>query len=279
MRSRCLLALAVTGCAPNLSRLATDHHYREAICGAHDGSSTDRAEVGHALDGDTAVMLHVRMLQDDELAPFASSLAGRARFARVVLQTNALPVDGLDVSVAFTNEHDRLAELVAWEPLARVTGETLPAKRETTTYATRANGWRVLGAFFTLGTSLLVAPLREGSAEVDAPDADYLAVAPVAHALYHAMPNHCDAVGADGELGASCHWFFVVPRRAQEPVRLDVKLHYTAHRRDRSGEPLDHDTCVVERVHTIELGKLDALDATTKRVFGAGMRPLAELTQ
>jgi hypothetical protein len=220
-------------------------------------------------------MLHVQMIRDDELAP----VAGRARFARVVLQTNALPVDGLDVSVAFTNDHERLAELVAWEPLARVTGETLPAKRESTTYATRGNSWRVLGAFFTLGASLLVAPLREGTVEVDAPDSDYLATAPVAHALYHAMPNHCDPVGADGELGASCHWFFIVPTRAHEPVRLDVKLHYTARRRDRTGEPIDADRCVVERTRTIELGELGDLDATTKRLFGAGMRPLAALAR
>jgi len=278
-RALVLVAAATTGCGPSLRGLVADHHDREAICGAHDGSSGDRAEVGRALDGHAGLALEVYSVRPGELEPLlgdaAASFAGRARLVRVSAQTNIVPVDGLAVDVAIVG-----ATPVRWDALAAVTGERLPARRWGTTYATPGNVLKGLGVLFSFGTVLLpslvdrpIIQFRPGAIEVDAPDHEYRRIAPRAHALYHATvdASGCSALGSGGSTGVRCRWFFVVSPAASM-ARLDVAVTYSAQR--VTGRYTPAEPCMVARRTSVELGPIDQLD----RVFPANrMRPLAEL--
>src|SRR6185503_13530737 len=100
-RAAIAIALLALGCGPSLKELLPQKHYREAVCYAHDGWASDRGEVLRALTADAEVTLHVHALTRDELlgvlGDATEPIASRATLARVRVQTNALPVDGLDV--------------------------------------------------------------------------------------------------------------------------------------------------------------------------------------
>jgi hypothetical protein len=287
MRAAVFVVVA-TGCGPNLHALAEHRHYREAICGAHDGSSGERETVGAALDRDAGIAVHAHAITVRELAGVvgdaAQPIAERARFTRIEVQTNALPVDGLTISAQLDDGYTPIASPVDWDALARTTGERLPGKRRETTYITGGNVLRVIAGIATAGIAPLGAAMighpftfDEGTIEVDAPDDEYRKLAPRAHALFHAM----DAAGCapDGPLsrdavGTRCTWFFAMDRNLHAAAELRLTIRYRAEREtgDRPGQ-----SCVVDRVERINLGRATELDATLEQTFGSRMRTLDEL--
>lgn len=261
------LALAVVGCGPSVSRLVADHHYREAICAAHDGDAEAKQRVGAGLDHDTGLTVIVQPIADAEVAallPRSTATSRRAakvlddvRFVRIDVQTNALPVDAIAAGIK-PNALD--VQPVSREALAEITGEVLPRRVVRTTYLTGGNVLRGLAGVITLGTSLLVAPMREGLRQTEAPDDDYIRLAPIAQALYHAMSEGCRDGGVDDTTSLRCHWFYMTPRSTRASVVL--RLFYRASRRDRMGQVLTSydDTgprapCSVERAVTVDLGE------------------------
>jgi hypothetical protein len=271
-----------TGCGPQLDQLVSRHHYREAICAAHDGSTEDRTHVIRALAADAGTHLHVDMIGAEHLEPLLGDATGdvmrRTRFARVRVQTNLLPVDDLHVAVAFSHGGGGPASTpVGWTSLARATRERLPPKVRRSTYLHGGSALKALGALVTLGASLPFTTFRTRVVEVDAPDSAYRTFAPLAHALHRAMAGHtpCRAVPADGDraVGTSCTWYLAIEPDHERRLRLDVTATYSAKRLRRHDEH-----CVVEQTASIPLGRVVDLDATTDRLFGARMRELAELT-
>ena len=263
-----LALVAVAGCGPSLGVLARDHHDREAVCGAHDGASGARARVARALAEQANPLVFADEVPRASVARVAGdgpSLA--ARFVRVSVQTNLLPVDALDVSAAI-----RGGAAVDWNVLAGLTGEALPAPREVETYLTAGNTLRALGAFFTAGLALPYMRFTPGTERVDAPDEEYARKAPRAHALHEAMEQTgCTNPGWKGEgAGARCRWFFAVP--PGQPLVLELELAFSADPVDRSGEPGD-DRCTIRYATTVELGPPEGLD----RVFSGRWQTLGEL--
>jgi hypothetical protein len=281
--------IAATGCGPSLHALAEHRHYREAICGAHDGSSDDRREVGAALDADAEIAVHAHAITTRQLAGVvgdaAEPIAERTRFVRVEVQTNALPVDGLEVATQLDDGYTPIASPVDWDALARTTSESLPRKRTTTTSVTGGNVLRVLGAIATAGLAPLGAAVighpftfDERTIEVDAPDDDYARVAPHAHALFHAMEGGCGPTGpmlSRQAIGTRCTWFFAMDRGLRAPAEIRLTIRYRAAR--EVGEHPGQPPCEVERVQRISLGRTGELDATFEREFGSRMHTLAEL--
>jgi len=283
-----IFVVVATGCGPNLHSLAEHRHYREAICGAHDGSSGDRDAVGAALDRDAGIAVHAHAITVRELAGVvgdaAQPIADRTRFARVEVQTNALPVDELTISAQLDDGYTPIASAVDWDALARTTGERLPGKHRETTYVTGGNVLRVIAGIATAGIAPLGAAMighpftfDEGTVEVDAPDDDYRKLAPHAHALFHAMEGGCAPDGplSHDAVGTRCTWFFAMDRNLHAAAELRLKIRYRAAREtdDRRGQA----PCNVDRVERINLGRATDLDATLERTFGSRMRTLDEL--
>ena len=282
---RALAIIALCGCGPNLHALAEHRHYREAICAARDGSSGDRDEIGAALDADAGVVVHVQAVSPAQLAGVlgndAAPIAERARFVRVEVQTHALPIDGLALGAELDDGATPIASRVSWESLARITGESLPPKRQDATYLTNGNMLRGLGAFLTMGLAPLATAamgrsyFKPGVVEVDAPDGEYAKRAPRAHALYHAMEDRdCSHTGplSHDATGARCTWFFAMDRDVRAAAELRLTVRYRAARADDRDPP-----CIVERVRRISLGHAADLDTTAEQMFGSRMRTLDEI--
>jgi len=271
-----VIALLLTGCGPNLSRLATEHHYREAVCAAQDGDASAKALVGAAIDRDAEVRTHVQLVDAGDLAARipaalrarAGAATERVRFVRIDVQTNALPVDNVDADLDLRGTDRDRAREVSWRAIARLSAETLPGPVWRDTYATWANFGRTFAAMMTAGSSLLFPPMRfeRGSRLVNPGDDDYERAAPVAHALHHALPESCDnRDDRDGTRGVACRWFVMVPRTALD-VTAAVTVRFVASRRDRDGRVLDvpsrdsdHDPrapCAITRRYTVDLREL-----------------------
>ena len=291
MRRFAAALCCLAGCGPNLSQLVADHHYREAICGAQDGSRGDREVVGAALEADAGLAVHVAMVPTAQLEPLlgdqAVAMSARGRFARISLQINALPVDGVSPRVAITAASGRTSAPVAWDALLRITGEERPPNRTGTSYATGRN----LLAILTLGMTIPFTGLSSRTVEVPPPDDDYRTTAPRAYALFQAMARTgCDWVpaagdrqgwgqqgrqGQQGQQGVTCRAFVAIAP-GTETAELTLSLAFWSQRKTWQGADLP-ETCTVERTVAVPLGRLDELDATTVRMFGARMRSVADL--
>ena len=284
-RASILLVLFGLGCGPSLKELLPQKHYREAVCEAHDGSEGDRGEVLRALAADADVSLHVYAMTTDELRSLlgdaTDSIGSRATFARVRVQTNALPVDGLDVVAAVASE-GAMAEPVTWDSLAKVTNEPLPPHRIAKSYATVGNAVAVL----TLGLSLLFGVGGDSrNVEVDAPHSDYLKMAPRATALHDAFGRAgCSGVSSSGATaGKSCDGYFIIDATKSAPVRLEVAVRYMALREGgRIDDPpryAEKKRCELTSKSVVPLGRANGLAGTVKAVFGQGPRRLADVAK
>jgi hypothetical protein len=275
---RAVIAIAVaSGCAPRLSELVDDHHYREAVCAAHDGGSEERSVVTRAIARDARAQLHVEIVHATHLERVLGPddpVSAVGRFARVRLQIDAIPVDDLVATIALRDANGGVAAVpVDWTVLAALTGETLPPAVTYSTYLHAGTFWRALGAVFSLGMSLPFTTFREREVSVQAPDEHYRARAPRAHALFHAMPaGGCTLARSrlgTASKGLSCEWFVAIVATPSRLVHLDVTLTYSAKRARGDAE------CAVAGRSTIALGRVDDLALAVSRRFGARTRPLA----
>lgn len=279
MRLLPIVPIVVVGCGPRLETLTSQHHYREAVCAAADGSSGDRAYVGGALIRDLDPSVHVEVIERAHLAHALDQrgdpdeISRRARFVRVRLESNVIPVDDVDAGIAFTAGGRTVGAPVTWPILAMITGERLPPQVPYSTYAHRGTYAKLLLAFVTGGVSLLYVPFRRRSYLEDAPRSEYLKVAPAASALRDAMqPDRCTSLpGRDG-LGMSCTWYAAIDPSVEGPLELELAVAYAARR-------VTHDpACRLQRSYTIPLGDARELATRMPRTFGPRMRPLRELT-
>jgi hypothetical protein len=282
---RAFAIVALCSCAPNLRALAEHRHYREAICGAHDGSRKDRDAIGAALDADAGIAIHAHAVTLAELSRVlgdsATAIAERARFVRVEVQTNTLPIDDLTLGIELADHATSapIASRVGWEWLAAITGETLPPKRRVTTFApSLGNLFRALSAVGTLGILPLGAAMvghpytfDRAVEEIDAPDFEYAKQAPRAYALFHAMDEHgCTRGSRDGYCST---WFLAMDRSLHTAAaELQLTVRYLAKRADDREPP-----CVIERVTRIGLGDTGELDTTLAQRFRSRMRTLDDL--
>jgi hypothetical protein len=277
---RALAWLVLAACGPQLDRLVEQRHYREAICAASDGSAEDRDVVKRALAADAGVLVHVEMIRAEHLWPLLGSstddVMQRARFARVRVQSNQLPVDDIDIDVAFLHDREPASLPISWTSLASATAERLPDKRTRRTYNHPGTYLKAIGALFTFGLSLAL--IDERTVEVDAPDSAYRGTAPRAHALRHAMleARSCAERPAfhGRATGVSCEWYVAIDPAPQRELSLEVTVRYAAAREQRHGS----DRCRLAETSTIRLGPAADLDAKTSWLFGPRMRELSRLT-
>ncbi|UQA55425.1 hypothetical protein [Polyangium aurulentum] len=280
--------LLVAGCGPSLGGLIEAKHYREAICAATDGTEGARAEVASALDKDADLQVHVHVVTAEELQPVLGSatekVIERGRLARVMVDSNVLPVDTLEIEASFVTDGGFVAGLDAgWEALAWVTQEKLPGRHREETYATPGNLLRGGAAVLTLGLSLLFTDFQPGMVEVDAPPSEFARMAPLATRLRAtterggcksaAMPAPSSAAGA----GQRCTFYFVLDNVSRMPVLLELKARYAATRHNAESLAYTHRECAVERTFRVPLGPPAGIEEAARRKFGTRMRAVGEV--
>lgn len=284
-RATVALLLLAVGCGPSLKELLPSKHYREAVCYARDGSERDRGEVQKALMADADMTLHVHALTPDELrgvlGDATDAFTARTTIARVRVQTNALPVDGLDVVAAVASDGTK-AEPVTWDSLASVTKEPLPPHRQEKSYATVGNAIAVL----TFGLSLLFGVGGDSrTVDVDAPHEDYARMAPRATALHDALRSAgCSAVpSSKATIGRACEGYFLIDTTRDAPVRLEIAVRYVAKREgaqvDDMQVPEPEKRCELTAQSAVPLGRSRDLGRGTLAMFGKGPRRLAEISK
>jgi hypothetical protein len=280
-------AMFAMGCAPSLSQLVADKHYREAICAGVDGYDEDAERVADALAADADVQLHVHRLTNSELARVLGdatpTLTARVELVRVELATNALPVDGYDVRLAVREEMGRYAAAPAgWESLVYATEEKLPPNRTYETYATGDNLLKGLGAVFTVGVSLLfTGGFQPGVVEGAPLPEDYRATAPKAYALYNALDDRAcgqSPLGATDYQARRCTTYFVLERQSDARWRLDVEQVFRSDRIAHDG-PDEEAHCTVTTSAAVDLHGNGTLASHTRQLFGKRTRPLSSLTR
>jgi hypothetical protein len=258
------LALVVAACGPSLAELLPAHHYREAVCLANQGSDADRATVLRSLETTGNVLVHVAIVP-----PFPDYPSG-TRFARVTLQSDRLPLDGLGIDVAHGL---RYADLLA------LTKEPPPPKRRVSTRLTTHNVGVGLALLFTGGLWLLTNPrFNREIVEVEPDEADYMTKTPRAYALRQSMPDagECGewlsgyAEGSHAYVSFRCERYVIVPADGT----IDLGVHFEAFKRSDEA-PTRDDVCHVQRVAHLALGP--DVEARTKTIFGAGMRRLRDV--
>lgn len=275
---RAIVAVVVvaSGCAPRLSELVEKHHYREAVCAAYEGGAEERAFVTQAIARDGRAHLHVETVHGMHLERVLGPddpMIGVARFARVKLQLDAIPVDDVSASISLRDAKGDVAAVpLSRRALVALTGEALPSPVTFSTYRHMGTFWRVVGVLFSLGMSLPFTEFRERTFSVAAPDVHFQASAPRAHALLHAMRSGCTIVPSrrgTTSKGLSCEWFVSIIAAREQMMHLDVTLSYSANR--VRGDP----ACEVAWTSSITLGRADELALSLSRRFGGRMRPLA----
>ena len=279
-----LLGLGLSACGPRLGDLVAQHHYREAICGADDGWAADRASVAAALDRAAEPKLHVYVVRNTQLQTLlgaaADRIAARATFARVVVDTNLLPVDGIEAKISV--EHGRSFE---WDALLELSGEKRPPNRIGRNYLTAMNFMKALAVIGTGGVLLLspIPPSFHGELRAVPPtDDDYREATPTAYAIHQAMAGtRCESTTTSEDsnvTGTRCTAFVAITRAPQvAPTVLRVTVKYHAARVPRDGRFMS-DSCTVERTNSIDLGAAAELQTTTDRLFGDQLRAISELT-
>jgi hypothetical protein len=255
------LCFAWTGCGPSVRQLVADKHYREAICAADGGGRDTRMLVEEALWSDLDLHLHLQPVPDEALARVvgddAARISDRALFVRILLRTNVVPVDGLQLKASLEREEGTSGgAAVSWEALSWATGEPLPPKQEYETYATAANVRRGLAAIPTFGLSLLFSPFQRERRIGDAPLEVHRRTAPLATRLHGEMAYHgCRELAPPGSagLGKACTGFLVVDRSVDEPLSVRVELTVGAEKEPRR---LRHEgRCTVSRTIRIPVGR------------------------
>lgn len=157
MPRRCLLfALALAlGCKPSLQKLASGHHYDEAVAGANEGALPEH-EVAAVVRGALDPALHVAVVPRAQLAALLGADSpdlDRHALLRVVYDSNTVPLASfsLDLRLRFGEVHvdPRPADL---QQLAAAFQEPLPGPRTVEPGAlergltSAGNAMRVVGA-------------------------------------------------------------------------------------------------------------------------------------
>ncbi len=275
----------LAGCGPSLQSLVQAKHYREAICAAHDGDTDDRRMVGRALDKDADLHLHVHAVSSDELRPVlgdaTNATISRGRIVRVDVQSNILPIDGLDLRGTFVTDAGRTASLVAdWSTLAWITNERLPPNRVEQTYATGENILKGVGALFTGGLSLFFTNFHPGNVAIQAPHSEFVRMAPHASALRNTTEAaRCTAIGAADGAGRKCTWYLILDNISRTPVAFQLETSYSSLRQTGKQFPDVEDQCLVKRPIRIPLGKPEDIEKASREQFGDKMQPVRSLVR
>lgn len=269
--------MLVSGCAPRISSLLVNRHYREAICAGHDrtGEAT-RRRISEALAADSEIYLHVRRVELAELAalvgePLAGEVRARVDLVKITVRSNTLPIDALQLDVTVQGEDMGAgAAPMGWETLAVATGERVPAPERQVSYLSIGNFLRALGAVATVGTSLPYTNFKRRTRMVPASSREYAQQMPKAAALLAALePVRCDVAGpsGQGEVGQRCASYFVFDHSSTTRWTLTVAQTFVATREvaDRS--------CSHVRATSVEVGAADGWG----QVFGPRMRRIDEL--
>lgn len=279
------------GCGGALPAAVSAKHYREAICGAYDGSDSDKAFVADALATDADVYVHVHVVTQEELAAIVPTGAGpihqRAHFVRVIVRSNELPVDGLELTGGFRGRgKEVVAAPIDWKSIAWVTDEKLPPKREAQTSVTFGNIGRVALAGLTLGLSLPFTQFDRRTIMIDAPYEEYKRTAPKTTALVDAFSRRggCRATTliekGGGFAGQHCEGWFVVERTSTEAVQLHVTSTYTSKRIGvPTSAPDEERICTVKSDRAVDLGAASDLETTAQRVWAGPGRSIEALTK
>jgi hypothetical protein len=243
-------------------------HYREAVCLAADGSSSERAALQRTLSADAQLYVHLHVLTPDELRPVLTdatdAVASRALFVRVRAQSNVLPVDRMKVSLALAGQGTRVpAKPLDHDSLAWATHEDVPGSHTETSI-------HPLGVLLTIVTVGLLGNLATSSEVVEPSDREYSSKAPIAFKLHKAMPEALCRPLEMGGSGQSCEAFFVVDPQVDVPVKLVVSTTYEADRKEG-------DACSLADETSVTLGTPRDLAKTTEALFGSRARPVASL--
>lgn len=282
-----VVALVLGACGPRLDHLIANNHYREAICAAVDRPNTVRPPVTEALVEDLGLLAHVHLVSAEELEPLlgeeTAEVQAKARFIRVRLQSDVLPIKSVQLGAAVRarGRTGAGAAPVSWRSLAWATEERLPPSQRRRTYATGANVLRLLGAALTLGTSLIFSPFRAEEIEVRAPQSEFVRLAPLASALHREMATTgCRPLTIPGAFersdepmsGQVCERFFMLESSPSAQWELVIQQRFIA---DRAN---DTQSCTLEHQSVIDLETLGELAATHQERFGPRMRPVRDLT-
>lgn len=284
-RTLALACALLAGCGPALPGLVADRHYREALCAAHDGDDHDRAVVRDALQRDAGILLHVHVASAaelrGELGDDTAGVMARARFVRVIAQSDVLPIDAVQLSASFGNDAGQVSGLAAaWPTLAWMTGETLPPRRTTQTWITGRNVLAAGAALFSAGLSLFFEGFRPETIEVDAPPSEYHRVAPHAsalRALSEAAACQEHRLSSVDGAGQRCAWYFVLDAASASPVTLHLTARFEAHR--VGAIAASERACVVERAWEVPLGAVTSVEETALARFGAEMRAITAVAR
>ena len=268
-----VLALSLSACAPSVRDLVSQHHYREAVCAASEGA--EPALVRRAMLRDLRVQLHAQVVRDATIEALSSQRAARSqrvlRLVRVDLQTDALPIDALEIEGTLSTDGDSLSVRPATiGALAQLTREPLPRERVGSTYLTGANLLRGMAALATGGLSLVFSPMQRESYAI-APRPDEIArAAPLAWNIGLHVHRHGCARAPNG--ATRCQWYAIVDEVATAPLELRLALQYGA------GNHGSSRGCVIEDSVSVALGFVGALEQTLAERFGERALPLDELT-
>lgn len=286
-----LACASAIGCGGSLPAAVSAKHYREAICGAFDGSDSDRAFVADALASDADVFVYAHVVTGEELATIlpadAAKVHARAHFVRVVVQSNELPVDGLELFGGFRGRgKEVVAAPIDWTSMAWVTDEKLPPKHAETTSITAGNIGRIALAGLTMGLSLPFTSFDRRTIMVDAPHAEYERMAPKATALVDAFSGRggcrlTTLVERGGGLtGQRCEGWFVIERANPASIELHVATTYTSKRIGVDSTARDEDRiCTVKSDRALDLGSAIELQRTVASLWPGPGRSIEELTR
>lgn len=272
-RSLPLLVLSLSACAPSVRDLVSHRHYREAVCAASEGAQP--AVVRRALLRDLGLQVHAQVVRSSTFDAISAQRAARSprvlRLLRVDVQSNALPVDEVEIEGALSTDGDSWSVRAATiGNFAQLTRERLPRERVGSTYFTGPNVLRGMAALVTGGLSLLFSPMQRESYTIPPRPDEIARSAPLAWDL--ALYVHRDGCERSGSGGARCQWYAIVDELATAPLELRLAMRYRA-----DGLGSRRSCSITERV-TVALGEVGTLDRTLSARFGERARSLEELS-
>jgi hypothetical protein len=273
------LALATVACGPSVRPLVEARHYREAVCAANDG--VEPALVRSALARDSAIAVHAQRVNHGQLDALEARLPGdppvSVSLLRIDAQSNALPLDGLELEVSVAGRSSGvIARPATFERFVELTRERLPPHHTTLSWWNEANSLRGLAALATGGVSLLFAPFRQEAVSIPPSAYELARAAPRATALLALTNGAGCRAHVDGVRGARCRWYWLVVAAPDAEVELSLSARASA---DRTERRRDEDRCSLTVRAEVSLGPARRLGATLDRMFDGRALPLVELTR
>jgi hypothetical protein len=272
------LTLGTSACGPSVRSLVDARHYREAVCAAHDGVAP--ATVRAAIARDSAISLHAQRVNDSRLDALEATDDGAPPVSisllRIDAQSNALPLDGLALSVEVEGRTPGVrARSASFERFVELTRERLAPGHTTLSWITEANTLRGLAALATGGLSLFFAPFRQEAVSIPPSAYELARAAPRATALLSLTEGAGCRAHVDGLRGARCRWYWLVVAAPDAEVELTLSAVASANRT----EALRYENaCALTVRAQVQLGPARRLGATLDRMFAGRARPLSELS-